>query len=254
MSIVNKQFVYENITNNKNIKETSSGETFTDYTPVKYRSYHGATDHHLGDGLLIYAAIQHLRAKNCVCLGSGGGFIPRIMTQARLDLHDQGIFNGSNHWNWGDIGSTYVVDATNNIGGETDWTDKDSFLRKTFAPRFINDTTENAFYNFFIKEDIKIHFLHIDADHSYQGVKKDFELYSTLLQPGGIITIHDTDNEYEENYTVSEDNKNNFEEFTKGPSRFIKELPSGWKSFNFFNEGLYKTKPSTTGLTFIQHD
>ena len=252
MSIVDKEFIYNNITNNQRVEIGPNALDYIEYIPVKYRSFHGATDYHLGDGLLIYAAIQHLRAKNCVCLGTGGGFVPRIMTQAKLDLHDQGIFDGNNHWNWGDIGSTYVVDATNGIGGEADWAEENSFFRETFNPRFINDTTENAYHNFFIKEDIKIHFLHIDADHSYEGVKKDFELYSTLLEPGGIITIHDTDSRYEENYIVSEDSKNYFEEFTKGPSKFIKELPDGWRSFNFFNEGLLKTKPSTTGLTFIQ--
>lgn len=254
MSIVNKNFVHSNITSNQYNRVTPDGKSYIEYTPVKYRSYHGTTDFHLGDGLLIYAAIQHLRAKNCVCLGSGGGFIPRIMTQARLDLHDQGIFEGNNHCNWGDIGTTYVVDATNGVGGETDWTDESSFLRRVYNPRFINNTTETAYYNFFIKEDIKIDFLHIDADHSLEGVEKDFELYSKLLTPRGIISIHDTDDTYEKNYIVSEDSKNNFEEFTKGPSQFIKQLPKGWKSFNFFNEGLHKTKPSTTGLTFIQHD
>lgn len=31
----------------------------------------------------------------------------------------------------------------------------------------------------------------IDADHSYAGVKRDFELYSPLLAPGGMIVMHD---------------------------------------------------------------
>ena len=31
----------------------------------------------------------------------------------------------------------------------------------------------------------------IDADHSYAGVKRDFELYSPLLAAGGIIVMHD---------------------------------------------------------------
>ncbi|MDM8547091.1 CmcI family methyltransferase [Candidatus Venteria ishoeyi] len=37
----------------------------------------------------------------------------------------------------------------------------------------------------------KIDLLYIDADHSYEGVKKDFELYSPLVTPGGIIVFHD---------------------------------------------------------------
>jgi predicted O-methyltransferase YrrM len=33
----------------------------------------------------------------------------------------------------------------------------------------------------------------IDADHSYNGVKKDFELYKELLSPRGAILFHDID-------------------------------------------------------------
>ena len=33
--------------------------------------------------------------------------------------------------------------------------------------------------------------LFIDGDHSYEGVKKDFELYSLLVKKGGIIAFHD---------------------------------------------------------------
>ncbi|QZH76407.1 MAG: class I SAM-dependent methyltransferase [Erythrobacter sp.] len=31
----------------------------------------------------------------------------------------------------------------------------------------------------------------IDADHRYEGVKRDFELYAPLVAPGGIIVMHD---------------------------------------------------------------
>jgi predicted O-methyltransferase YrrM len=36
-----------------------------------------------------------------------------------------------------------------------------------------------------------VDFLFIDADHSYQGVSRDFELYSTLVRPGGLVAFHD---------------------------------------------------------------
>jgi len=39
--------------------------------------------------------------------------------------------------------------------------------------------------------------LFIDADHSYEGVKKDFELYSRLVKHNGIIGLHDiVDSDY----------------------------------------------------------
>jgi predicted O-methyltransferase YrrM len=36
-----------------------------------------------------------------------------------------------------------------------------------------------------------VDFLFIDADHSYDGVKKDFELYLPLVRPGGLVAFHD---------------------------------------------------------------
>ncbi len=80
-------YIKRYLTNNLEFDYRGEEET----NPVPYRWSHGATDTHLGDGLIIYSLIQYMRAKVCVCLGSGGGFIPRIMTQARYDLHKQNI-------------------------------------------------------------------------------------------------------------------------------------------------------------------
>jgi predicted O-methyltransferase YrrM len=37
----------------------------------------------------------------------------------------------------------------------------------------------------------EIDFLFIDGDHSYQGVKQDYEMYSKLVSDGGLIAFHD---------------------------------------------------------------
>ncbi|MFH0936550.1 MAG: class I SAM-dependent methyltransferase [Candidatus Woesearchaeota archaeon] len=37
----------------------------------------------------------------------------------------------------------------------------------------------------------KLDFLFIDGDHTYDGVKKDFGMYSPLVKKGGIIALHD---------------------------------------------------------------
>lgn len=237
--ISNQEFIKNNITNNGN-------------EPVPYRWTHGATDTHMGDGIMVYSIIQYMRFKNCVCIGSGGGYIPRIITQARIDLHKQGIFEGNGDYNWGDIGTTYVVDACNGVGGPNDLENKDSFYRQNFWPRFIKETSENAYYNFFVRQDIKIDFLFIDGDHSYEGVKKDFELYSTLVNDNGIIVIHDTDSKYEETLIVSEDAKKDYYRFD-GPSKFIKELEKNpdYNLINLFNFSILSTKPTSSGITII---
>lgn len=36
-----------------------------------------------------------------------------------------------------------------------------------------------------------IDFLFIDADHTYEGVKADFEMYSPLVRRGGLVAFHD---------------------------------------------------------------
>lgn len=49
--------------------------------------------------------------------------------------------------------------------------------------------------------------LFIDADHSYEGVRRDFESWSPLVRPGGIVAFHD--------------------DFAPGVSQVLRELP-GW--------------------------
>jgi len=51
---------------------------------------------------------------------------------------------------------------------------------------------------------------------------------------------------------VTEDIKDHYS-FTEGPSKFIKEISDEWQRFDFFNEGILNTKPSSTGLTILRH-
>lgn len=254
MSIINYDFVKTHITNNQTEKKDTNDNDYTELSPVKYRWSHGSTDMDMGDGLIVYTLIQYMRAKVCVCIGSGGGFIPRIMNQARVDLHTCGIFDGNNHPLWGDIGTTIVVDADNGIGGHIDWRNDESFFRKRFEPRIILDTSENAFYNFFVKEDIKIDYLHIDGDHSYDGVKKDFDLYTSILSDNGIVSIHDTDKSYHDEYIVTNDIKSEYNYPFGGPSKLVKELKNKqeWEILNLFNNGIKRDRPCSTGITIFK--
>lgn len=36
-----------------------------------------------------------------------------------------------------------------------------------------------------------VDFLFIDGDHTYDGVKQDWEMYSPLVRPGGLVAFHD---------------------------------------------------------------
>ena len=237
--ITNDDYIKQNITSNNG-------------KPIPYLWTHGATDLHMGDGIIVYSLIQHMRAKVCVCIGSGGGYIPRIMTQARIDLHKQNIFNGNSDYNWGDIGATYLIDNCSGIGGPTDIDDASGFFRNTFRPRFIKSTSVDAYYDFFVRQDIKIDVLFIDGDHSYEGVKTDFDLYSEILSDNGIIIMHDTDSTYEETLIVSEDAKKDHHRFD-GPAKLIKELQENplWNLINLHNFRILMDKPSSSGITII---
>ena len=37
----------------------------------------------------------------------------------------------------------------------------------------------------------RIDFLFVDGDHSYEGVRRDFELYTPFVRSGGIVALHD---------------------------------------------------------------
>ena len=45
-------------------------------------------------------------------------------------------------------------------------------------------------------------FLFIDGDHSYEGAKQDFENYSKLVRPGGLIALHDIQPDFATAYGV----------------------------------------------------
>lgn len=154
-------------------------------------SSHGAEDgaEFLSAGLLYYSLAYSTRARTCVCLGSGGGFVPRLMRQAQRDL---GIEDGR----------TFLVDGAQNVSKERKdvwgtpyWLNEDSTFRKNYPEiEIVLKLTEDAFHEVFVSGNISIDYLHIDADHHYDGAKRDWDLYRTLVSDNGVITLHDTTN------------------------------------------------------------
>ncbi len=231
MSILNRGYIYDSITRNE------------DSGSVSYRWTHGANDTYMGSGIMYFSIPYFLKARVCVCLGSGGGYVPRLMVDCVHELNETQMYGEDKY------GEVYVVDATNGFNGEVDWSDEDSFLREKFNPRFINSTTEDAFYNFFVKRDVKIDYLHIDADHTYEGCKLDFDLYSTIMNENGIISIHDTDRKYWENFETYDGEEH---DSCTGPSEAVKEISDEWEVFNLFD---YKEKNEvlpSSGLTLMR--
>jgi len=144
---------------------------------------HGADGDYLGLGLLYYTLVYATRAEVAVCLGSGGGFVPRLMRQAQRDA---GIADRSR---------TILVDG--NVPqagwGAPAWLGSNSFFRTEYPDvELVLEKTTQAAETFFAPQDVAIAYLHIDADHSFEACLEDFYTYRRFLRPGSLVTFHDT--------------------------------------------------------------
>jgi len=79
----------------------------------------------------------------------------------------------------------------------------------------------------------RIDFLYIDGDHTYEGIKKDFNIYKNLMSSNGIIGFHDI-NTHKEGYGVVE---------------FWNEIKSNYRHEEFIKEG---SRIMGNGLIYLQ--
>lgn len=148
---------------------------------TKHAAYcdgHGAAAEFLGCGLIYFAIPYLLRARTCVCLGSGGGFVPRLMRQGQIEAMVTKP-------------RTLLVDACDpELGhwGMPDYSSPRAFFRRHWPEiRWLRMTTAAARS----RMPRQIDYLHIDADHSYEGVRADWRRYWPLVASHGIVTLHD---------------------------------------------------------------
>jgi len=151
---------------------------------AKWYESHGARlspDWFLGGGILYYALAYMTAARMCVCLGSGGGFVPRLMRQAQRDLKIES--------------KTILVDGNMGKWGLPDWfDDRTNFFVSEFPEiEIIRGTTEYASIELSEDRNVRIDYLHVDADHSKEGCLRDLRDYLPMVRQGGMITLHDTD-------------------------------------------------------------
>jgi predicted O-methyltransferase YrrM len=66
-------------------------------------------------------------------------------------------------------------------------------LNRFGAEVIIGDSHEQATFDALtgLLDGELVDFLFIDGDHTYEGVKRDFEMYSPLVRPDGLIVFHD---------------------------------------------------------------
>lgn len=153
---------------------------------LPYSFGHGARPGQLGFALFYYSLAYGLKAQLCVCLGSGGGLVPILMRRAQRDA---GIIGAK----------TVLIDAVApeaGFGGPDvvhGWFEPGSRLRRDYPDvHLLCCRTDEAATEFFARNPWRIDYLHIDADHSYEGCLDDIRRYAGLVGPHGAITLHDT--------------------------------------------------------------
>jgi hypothetical protein len=134
---------------------------------------------YIGSGILYFAIPYVLKARTCVCIGSGGGYVPRFMHHAQVEAKVQGA-------------RTILIDANKGKFGRPNYQSERSFFRKRFSAIEIVEMNSADYAAVAKNQDIKIDYLHIDGDHTYEGALSDFTKYLPLMSNKGLITIHDT--------------------------------------------------------------
>lgn len=147
----------------------------------KWYESHGADakNNHASMGSIYFSLPYLLKAKKCVCLGSGGGFVPKLMHLAQTALIEEKLLKNV------DIS---LVDADIGIWGRPVYGNS---IPDYPDIKLIKELTDNACDQFY-----DINYLHVDADHTHDQVYKDLKNYGSRMADWSpwAITIHDTYN------------------------------------------------------------
>jgi hypothetical protein len=145
------------------------------YTPNQNR---GNSEYSFGFGLIHYALIRNVRPERVLCVGSLKGYMPALCALACKD-------EGRGHVEFVDEGG-----LTWGGGGRWQALDEQG-LHDYWKPLGVEDYIETHVCRI---EDYSLgqyQYVHIDADHSYEGAKSEFALIWPHLDRGGLYTFHD---------------------------------------------------------------
>lgn len=143
----------------------------------------------LGYGFVHYGLIRLIRASRVLAIGSKYGYIPAVCAMACKD-------NKAGVVDFVDASYDYTKwpQDKNHWGGVGFWNKKVD-VKKHFGKMELNKHIK--FYLMTSKnfaqstKNQKWDYIYIDGDHSYEGVKKDFNLFYPRLKNGGYLLFHD---------------------------------------------------------------
>jgi len=153
------------------------------YTAYPEKGLHSSSEKHL-----FYTIGQQLGSANYANLGTWGG-----SSCACLAYGIQSV---------GQVGTIYAVDVfsigkVKHMPRQIPKHFKDLKLDKNVDLKICKGLTSTWAHKL---RDVKFKFIFVDADHSYDSCREDFDLWSPLLEVGGLMGFHDC--EYEEVNTV----------------------------------------------------
>lgn len=154
-------------------------------------NYNGDSGHNinkqktfLGFGLIHYILIRNFKPKRVLCIGSRKGFIPALCALACKDNN---------------VGMVDFVDASYDKNHSKSWSGI-GFWKKIDVQAYFKFQNLNNWINvnimkskeFTIKYPQRRYgYIYIDGDHSYKGVKSDYQLFWPKLDEGGLMVFHD---------------------------------------------------------------
>lgn len=143
------------------------------------------TQYFLGFGLIHYALVRNTKPAHILCIGSRKGFIPAILALACRDNHtghvdfvDPGYDQKRSAQSWGGIGWWKSVNALNHfrVLGINSQITLHVMRSVDFAKKYPQK---------------RYQYIYVDGDHSYRGVKRDYELFWPRLEQQGFMALHD---------------------------------------------------------------
>ncbi len=129
--------------------------------------------------------------------GELSGLVGLVRTLRPASVLEVGSYNGATFWLWALLSTpeaTLVsVDVEAGYGG-VPTSSLESVGRpgqRVVALRLDSQQEETRAAVERILAGTPLDLVMIDADHSYAGVRRDFELYAPLVRPGGLVAFHD---------------------------------------------------------------
>ena len=162
----------------------------------------------LGDSAwLLYGLARSLQPEVCVEIGSARGKSACFVGQALKQNGKGKLYAIDPHakTDWNDIMSVDTYDVMRKHLESLGLLDRVEIVRKT---------AEQAALNW----NLTIDLLFIDGDHSYEGVKKDWELFTPHLSPFGVVVFHDT------TWEIDPANRSTSTRDDMGVPRFVDDL------------------------------